>query len=65
MGIFVLEVISICLIEQYQNAIPRVMPLNELKKVQLQEHFKIMTHDSIFILSGGCTRIKILDAHPL
>ena len=39
------EVMSVYLINQYQNAILWVMPLHELKQVQLQEHFTLMTHD--------------------
>ena len=38
---------SIYLIDRYQNAIPRAKQLQELKKIQLQECFRLMAHDSI------------------
>ena len=48
MSISVFEVIiSVHPIDRYQNAISRVMLLPELKKVQLQECFTLMTQDSI------------------
>ena len=43
MRISVFEVMSVDLINRYQNAIPKAMPLHELKKVQLQEHCTLMT----------------------
>ena len=51
MRIFVLKVMRVYLIDQYQNATARAMPLHELKKVQLQECFTLMTQDLI-----GCLK---------
>ena len=48
---------SIYPIDQYQNAIPRVMLLHELKNVQLQECFKLLTHDSIGHLQTLCMSV--------
>ena len=56
MRIYVFEVMSIYPIDRYQNAIPRVMPLNEL----LQEHIMLMTHDSIGHLKMLCMSILSL-----
>ena len=44
---FCFEVMNVYLIDLYQNPIPKVMPLHELKQVQLQERFRLMTHESI------------------
>ena len=40
-----------------KNATPRAMLLHELKKVQLQERFMLMTHDSIGRLKMLCMSI--------
>ena len=40
--------------------IPRVMPLHELKQVQLQERFRLMTHDSIGHLKMLCMSVLSL-----
>ena len=45
-GISIFEVMG-HLSDKYQNAISRAMLLLELKKVQLQERFTLMTHNSI------------------
>ena len=58
MRISVFEVMNVYPIHRYQNAIPRAMPLHELKKVQLQEH--LMTRDSIFHLKTLCTSVLSL-----
>ena len=54
------RLMSIYLIDQYQNAIPRAMSLHELKKVQLQELFKLMTHDLIGHLNTPCMSVLSL-----
>ena len=51
------EVMSVHPIYQYQNTTPRAMSLHELKKVQLQECFTLMTHDSIGHLKMLCMSI--------
>ena len=60
MRISIFEVMSVYPIDRYQNAIPRAMPLHELKKVQLQEHFTPMTHDSIGHLKMLCMSVLLL-----
>ena len=47
--LFVHEIMNIHPIDRYQNTIPRVVLLLELKKFQLLEPFKFMTYDSIYI----------------
>ena len=47
MRTFVFKVLSIYLIDQYQNATPRLIPLYKMNKNQLQERVTILTHDSI------------------
>ena len=42
------------------KAIPRAMPLHELKKVQLQERFMLMTHDSTGNLKTLCMSVLSL-----
>ena len=54
MHIFSFDGMSVYSIDQYQNAIPRVMPLHEFKQVQLQERFMLMAHDSIGHLKILC-----------
>ena len=51
------EVISVYPIDPYQNSILRAMLFNELKNVQLQECFTLMTHDSIGCLKTLCMSI--------
>ena len=51
---------SIYQIDRYQNAMPRAMPLHELKKFQPQERFTLMTHDSIGHLKTLCMSILLL-----
>ena len=46
--------------EQYKNAIPSAMLLQELKKVQLHECLTIMTHDAIGHLKMLCMSISSL-----
>ena len=46
--------------DQYQNAIQRAMPGHELKKFQLQEHFMLMTQDSIGHLKTLCMSVLLL-----
>ena len=47
-ALFVLKVMSVYRIDQYQNTIPGAMPLHQLKKSSTSiKHFKIMTQDSI------------------
>ena len=68
MLISVFEVMSIYMIDRYQNAIPRAMPLHELKKVQLQERFTLMTHDSIGHLKTLNMSLSLLscsDSNPV
>ena len=60
MRIPVSEVLSVYPIDRYQNAIPRAMPLHALKKVQLQEHFTLMTQDSIGHLKTLCMSLLLL-----
>ena len=40
--------------DRYQNATLRAISLHELKKVQLQEHFTLVTQDSIGHLKTLC-----------
>ena len=47
MRISVFEVMNVYPIDQYQNAIPRLMPLHELEKSLTSKCFMFMTHDSI------------------
>ena len=56
----VFEVMSVYPLDWYQNPIPRAMPLHELKKVQLQEHFTLMTHDSVDHLKILCVSVLSL-----
>ena len=51
---------SVYPIDRYQNNIPGVMPLLELKKVQLQERFLLMTHDSIDHIKTLCMSVLSL-----
>ena len=60
MPISFFDVMSVYLTDQYQIAIPRVMPLHELKKVQLQECFTLMTQDFIGRLKTLCMNILSL-----
>ena len=55
----IFEVMSfyLILIDRYQNAIPRGMPLIELKKVEHQERFTLMTHNSIGHLKTLCISV--------
>ena len=61
MRISVFQVMSVYPIDRYQNAIPRAMPLHELKKVQLQKCFMLMTHDSIGHLKTLCMSVLLLN----
>ena len=54
---FSFEVMSVYSIDRYQNSTPRAMPLHELKKVQIQEHFMLLTHDSIGHLKMLCMSV--------
>ena len=54
------EVKSVLPIDQYQNATSRAISPHELKKVQLQEHFMLMTQDSIGHLKMLCMSILSL-----
>ena len=60
MGIFVFEVMSVCPVDQYQNAMPRAMLLHQLKNVQLQERSTVMTHDSLGHLKRLCMSVLLL-----
>ena len=60
MCISVFDVMIIYPIGQYQNAIPRVMPHHELKQVQLQERFTLMTQDSIGHQKLCCMSVSLL-----
>ena len=51
------EVKSILPIDRYQNATPRAISLHELKKVQLHEHFTLVTQDSIGHLKTLCMSV--------
>ena len=53
---------SIYQIGRYQNAIPTAMPFRELKKVQLQERFMLMTHDVIGHLKMLCISVLLLSS---
>ena len=46
--------------DQYQNAISRAILLHELKKVQLQERFMVMTHASHGHLKMLCLSVLVL-----
>ena len=59
MGVFIFDDMSVYLIDQYQNAILRAMPLHELQQVQL-ERFMLMTHDSIGHLKTLCMSVLLL-----
>ena len=50
-----LGVMSVYPIDQYQNTIPRAMPLQELK-----EHFTLMTQDSFGYLKTLCMSVLLL-----
>ena len=60
MRISVFEVVGSYPIDQYQNSIPRAMPLSELKKVQLKELFMLMIQDSIGCLKTLCMSVLSL-----
>ena len=60
MCIFVFDGMRVYPIDWYQNAIPRAMPLQEFKRVQLQERFTLMSHDSIDHLKTLCMSILSL-----
>ena len=47
MLISIFDGMSVYPIDRDQNVILRAVPLHVLKQVQLQEHFKLMTNDSI------------------
>ena len=57
MGIPVFDIMSIYPIDQYPNAIPGVILLHKLEKVQLQKHFTLMTHDYIGHLQLLCMSV--------
>ena len=71
----VFEVMSVYPIDCYKNAIPRGMPIHELKKVHLQEHFTLMTQDTfghlktflmkVLSLSGGVESDQKCCSSPL
>ena len=56
--ISVFEVMSVYPISRYQNAIPRAVPLHELKKVP--ECFTLVIHDSIGHLKTLCMSVLSL-----
>ena len=60
MRISVFDGTSVYLMDRCQNAIPRAMPLHELKQVQLKEHFMGMTNDSFGHLKMLCMIILLL-----
>ena len=61
MRISVFEIMSVYpIIDQYQNAIPKAMPLHELKKDQIQQRFTLMTQDSIGPLKTLCMSVLLL-----
>ena len=54
------EVKSILLIDRYQNATSKAISLHELKKVQLQERYTLVTQDSIGHLKTLCMSVLSL-----
>ena len=57
---FFFEVKSVLPIDRYQNATPSAISLHELKKVQLQERFTLVTQDSIAHQKTLCMSILSL-----
>ena len=51
---------SVLLIDRYQNATWKAISLQELKKVQLQERYTLVTHDSIGHLKTLCMSVLSL-----
>ena len=54
------EVKSVLPIDRYQNATSKAISLHELKKVQLQERYMLVTQDSIGHLKTLCISILSL-----
>ena len=54
------EVKSVLPIDRYQNAISNAISLHELKKVQLQERYTLLTQDSIGHLKTLCMSVLSL-----
>ena len=46
--------------DRYQNATSKAIPLHELKKVQLQERYTLVTQDSIGHLKTLCMSVLSL-----
>ena len=60
MRISVFEVKSVLPIDRYQNATSRAISLHEMKKVQLQERYTLVTQDSIGHLKTLCMSVLSL-----
>ena len=54
------EVKSVLPIDRYQNATSKAISLHELKKVQLQERYTLLTQDSIGHLKTLCMSVLSL-----
>ena len=57
MRISIFEVMNVYPIDRYPSATPRAMLLHELKKVQLQERFTLMTYGAIGHLKTLCMSV--------